>query len=421
MKTQFLWIFIISVAFIILTDLYTWRGTLKLVGGLQPASVSVIRFIYFGITVTMLVWLLVLMLIQSRLGYDRFYSAILLFTGAFILFYVPKLFFIVFQLLRDIVFLLGEGFVLVAGKSHSASETVRSISGSGFLLQIGVLAAGLPFVFILYGIFIGRFNYKEKHVVISSPDVPEGFNGTRFVQISDFHIGSFSGNTERIRKAVEAINKADADYLLFTGDMVNTKATEVLDFLPELKKLNPRKGMFSVLGNHDYGDYYPWDSVDARNRNLELLAALQAEAGFRLLRNESILLRSGEDSIALIGIENWGLPPFPQHGDLRRAVEGVREVPFKILLSHDPSHWDAEVLKKTGIQLTLSGHTHGMQFALKIPGIHWSPVKFKYPRWAGLYREGNQYLYVNIGLGFIGFPGRVGTPPEITVLEIRKE
>jgi predicted MPP superfamily phosphohydrolase len=133
------------------------------------------------------------------------------------------------------------------------------------------------------------------------------------------------------------------------------------------------------------------------------------------------LLRSGEDSIALIGIENWGLPPFPQHGDLRRAVEGVREVPFKILLSHDPSHWDAEVLKKTGIQLTLSGDTHGMQFALKIPGIHWSPVKFKYPRWAGLYREGNQYLYVNIGLGFIGFPGRVGTPPEITVLEIRKE
>jgi predicted MPP superfamily phosphohydrolase len=209
-------------------------------------------------------------------------------------------------------------------------------------------------------------------------------------------------------------------FILFTGDMVNNIASEVKGFIPMLQKLEARQGKFSILGNHDYGEYYQWTSKEQLRQNMEDLYAHHKEIGFRLLRNESVKLQKDGEEIALIGVENWGLPPFPQYGDLTKSFEPVKDSPFKILMSHDPSHWDAEVIKNTNIDLTLSGHTHGMQFAIRIPGWRWSPVKMKYPRWGGLYTEGKQHLYVNIGIGYIAFPGRVGTPPEITVIELRK-
>ncbi len=223
-----------------------------------------------------------------------------------------------------------------------------------------------------------------------------------------------------VEKAIELINKQNADYILFTGDLVNNIAAEVETFVPLLKKLKARHGMYSILGNHDYGEYYKWDSKDQLRKNMEDLYAHHNSIGFRLLRNESVKLTKDGQEIALIGIENWGLPPFPQYGDLKNSLAPVKDLPFKILMSHDPSHWDAEVLNRTNIDLTLSGHTHGMQFAIRIPGWRWSPVKMKYPRWGGLYTEGQQHLYVNIGIGYIAFPGRVGTPPEITVFELKK-
>ena len=241
------------------------------------------------------------------------------------------------------------------------------------------------------------------------------------MHISDWHIGSYYGKPERIQEAVNRINSLNPDLLVFTGDLVNNVSSEVDEFLPILKNLKAKYGVYSILGNHDYGDYVRWENEEERETNLERLKNIEKEAGFRLLTNESEEIIIDDEKIALIGIENWGLPPFPQHGDLLKAMQHTDSIPFKILLSHDPSHWDAEVKNKTDIDLTLSGHTHGMQFGFILKNLKWSPVKLKYPRWAGLYNHSKQKLYVNVGIGFIGFPGRVGIRPEIAVINLKKK
>ena len=240
------------------------------------------------------------------------------------------------------------------------------------------------------------------------------------MQFSDFHIGSFLDYADEVEKAIEFINEQRADLLLFTGDFVNNVASEMDDFLPHLGKLTSGMGKFSILGNHDYGEYVHWPSPEEKERNLQELISIQAELGFQMLLNQHQRITRGDEFIELVGVENWGLPPFPQYGDLNKACSGVDPGAFKILLSHDPTHWDVQVLGKRDIDLTLSGHTHGAQFGVEIPGWRWSPVSFRYKRWGGLYQEGKQYLNVNTGIGFIGFPGRVGMPPEVTVIELRK-
>jgi len=352
--------------------------------------------------------------------YEESYRNISFFMGFFVLFYVPKLFFNAFQLINDITGILVKGLAILFPASESVSNGAMKISRSEFLLQVGIIVAAIPFLSIIWGIWKGRYNFKVSKLSLVFPNLPEAFNGTKILQISDFHIGSFAGNPDMVEKAIELINSQNADYILFTGDMVNNIASEVSDFLPILQKMKASKAMFSILGNHDYGEYYQWASKEQLQKNMEDLYDHHKSAGFRLLRNEGVKLQKDGEEIALIGVENWGLPPFPQYGDLGKSLESVKDVPFKILMSHDPSHWDAEVLNKTNIDLTLSGHTHGMQFAIRIPGWRWSPVKMKYPRWGGLYTEGSQHLYVNIGIGYIAFPGRVGTPPEITVIELKK-
>ena len=211
------------------------------------------------------------------------------------------------------------------------------------------------------------------------------------------------------------------DLILFTGDLVNNDSREILPFIEDFKRLKATNGVYSVLGNHDYGDYKQWDSVASKEENMQLLYKYQKEMGFQLLNNENVIIRKGEDKFGIYGVENWGNKPFPQRGDLDKALEGNQDMEFKILLSHDPTHWNKKVIEHPEhFDLTLSGHTHGMQFGVEIPGFKWSPIKYIYPQWAGLYEKKKQYLYVNRGFGFLGFPGRVGIWPEITVIELSR-
>jgi len=419
MRQPLVFIVFLSV-FILLTDLYAFRGIAALSQSMGGRQRLVIASVFWLVTLAGLIWMIWFMLSFKGFTYEESYRNISFFMGFFVLFYVPKLFFNAFQLINDITGIVVKGISILFPASESVSNGAMKISRSEFLLQVGIIVAAIPFLSIIWGIWKGRYNFKVSKLSLVFPNLPEAFNGTKILQISDFHIGSFAGNPEMVEKAIELINSQNADYILFTGDMVNNIASEVSDFLPILQKMKASKAMFSILGNHDYGEYYQWASKEQLQKNMEDLYDHHKSAGFRLLRNEGVKLQKDGEEIALIGVENWGLPPFPQYGDLGKSLESVKDVPFKILMSHDPSHWDAEVLNKTNIDLTLSGHTHGMQFAIRIPGWRWSPVKMKYPRWGGLYTEGSQHLYVNIGIGYIAFPGRVGTPPEITVIELKK-
>ena len=249
-------------------------------------------------------------------------------------------------------------------------------------------------------------------------NLPESFKGYKIVQISDVHSGSFF-NPQKLQKAIDLINEQDADVVLFTGDMVNNYADEFKPFIPLFKSIKAKDGKFSILGNHDYGDYGAWNSREEKAQNIPTLKNYQAEAGFKMLRNENIALEKNGEKIYLLGVENWGIKPFPQYGDLDKALKGVPEDAIKVLMSHDPTHFDEVVKKhKTHVHLTLSGHTHGMQFGLDLKNIKWSPVKFKYKKWADLYESEGKYLYVNRGFGVIAYPGRVGINPEITVIEL---
>jgi predicted MPP superfamily phosphohydrolase len=419
MRQPFVLIVFLSV-FILLTDLYVFRGISALSQSLAARQRFFLSIGFWLITAAGLIWMIWFSLAFKKFSYQEMYSNISLFMGYFVLFYVPKLVFNAFQLADDIKSLIAKVTALVFSSSESISSGAEKINRSDFLLQAGLLIAAIPFFSIIWGIWKGRYNFKVTKLTLTFSDLPAAFDGTKILQISDFHIGSFSGNPEMVEKAIDLINRQKADYILFTGDLVNNIAREVEEFIPLLQKLQATIGKYSILGNHDYGEYYQWTSKAQLQKNMQDLFDHHKEIDFRLLRNEAVRLQKEGQEIALIGVENWGNPPFPQYGDLTKAMETVKDVDFKILMSHDPSHWDARVLNKTDINLTLSGHTHGMQFAIRIPGWRWSPVKMKYPRWGGLYTEGKQHLYVNIGIGYIAFPGRVGTPPEITVIELKK-
>jgi hypothetical protein len=339
-------------------------------------------------------------------------------VGIFVLFYVPKMVFILFQFANDLVRISGSLLTRFTTPESQAAHTAEVMSRAEFLTKTGLIISVIPFLSILSGIARGRYNYRVKNIPLSFKNLPSAFSGIRILQISDWHIGSFMGQSDKVQKAVDLINSQQADIILFTGDIVNNVAEEMEEFIPQLRQLNARYGVYSILGNHDYGEYVHWDSDEEHAQNMQRLFRFQDEAGFKLLRNESFTIEKEGEKIGIAGVENWGLPPFPQYGDLSKSNNMIEDVPFKILMSHDPTHWDAEVQGKSDFDLTLSGHTHGMQFGINIPGIKWSPVKWKYPRWNGLYKEGEQYLYVNVGIGYIAFPGRVGFYPEITVFEL---
>lgn len=286
--------------------------------------------------------------------------------------------------------------------------------------DLAVIIAAVPFVGLLYGMTGGRHRYKVHRETLYFEDLPEAFDGFTITQLSDIHAGSFTSRSG-VEKGVALVNRQRSDLILFTGDLVNNQASEMDPWIGTFSKLTAPFGKYSVLGNHDYGDYMQWESKQAQYANLNRLKKVHREIGFNLLLDQAVQIEKDGQSIALIGVENWGKGGFHKYGDLVKATESTSDDEFKILMSHDPSHWEAKtLLNEKHINLTLAGHTHGMQFGIELFGFQWSPVKYMYPQWAGLYKQDGKYLYVNRGFGFLGFKGRIGIWPEITVITLKK-
>ncbi|TKG95541.1 metallophosphoesterase [Puteibacter caeruleilacunae] len=326
-------------------------------------------------------------------------------------------------LLADALFLIRDLFAgftkWILGRTADNSWLL-SLKGKKTIIYVVLTITGLYISNVAYGIAYGRFNYQARHTTLYFDKLPEAFDGYRILQFTDMHIGSFIAHPKKVEKAVRQMTSENADAIVFTGDMVNNTAAEAEPFIETFKQLKAKDGVFSVLGNHDYAEYIQFPSKEDRRNNLNRLKEIQKESGFNLLMNEHVYLKRGNDSIALIGIENWGTPPFPSYGDLPKASEGVSSNTFKVLLSHDPSHWKAKVIPESDVDLTLSGHTHGMQFGVRIGKYRWSPVKWRYSEWDGIYKQGLQVLHVSAGLGHIAFPGRVGILPEYNIIELKK-
>ena len=307
-------------------------------------------------------------------------------------------------------------------------EGVRPLStnlllGFGYAVFVGkIVFSGLLLTQELYGMTLGKYEYTVDRIKLSFKDLPSAFDGFKIIQISDIHAGSFD-SIKDVRKGIDLMMQQEADLILFTGDLVNSNKNEIDPYIESFSNLNAAYGMYSVMGNHDYYGLYriPRGDHSTKSAYLDDFNKKHRKMGFTLMNNTSVLLSKGGESIRLIGVENWGAGPFPKKGNLTKAIDGVAQDEFSILMSHDPTHWDHHVIdhpKK--IHLTLSGHTHGMQFGINFLGIKWSPVKYRYKRWMGLYKSSDQYLYVNRGFGFLAWPGRVGMKPEITVIELKK-
>lgn len=334
--------------------------------------------------------------------------------------FVPKLILI--------FFLFGEDILRVPHAIYNYFVSTKVVDASfmvsrrKFISYIALGLAALPFGALLYGMYKGKYNFKVLTYTLTFSDLPAAFDGYKITQISDIHSGSFD-NHEKIEYAVNLINEQKSDAILFTGDLVNNFAAEMKPWKNTFGKLHAKDGVYSVLGNHDYGDYVEWSSEEKKTENLDELIAIQKEMGFDIMLNESRFIERGGERIALVGVENWGKGGFKKAGDLQKASELLDPNDFKILLSHDPSHWEAKVVDHAyQYHLTLSGHTHGMQFGIEIPGwFKWSPVSWRYNQWAGIYKQKEQYINVNRGFGYLAYPGRVGIWPEITVIELKKQ
>jgi predicted MPP superfamily phosphohydrolase len=334
-----------------------------------------------------------------------------------------NIFFFVIIIKLFIAFAFGlSTFIQWIASFFSSLEPNYSQDRRKFAAQISLMVGAIPFTTMIYGLFRTAYNFKLHKVKIVLPNVPKAFDGFKIVQISDIHTGSLQQQWQ-LEKAVNLILEQKPDLVVFTGDLVNNRSDEALPYLETLKKINAPFGVYSILGNHDYGDYEPWSSDDEKIKNMDLMYDIHKQLNWRLLLNESVSIQKGEDSIALIGVENWGANlRFKKYGNMQKANQGTEQSSFKILLSHDPSHWSYEVNKMyKDVDLTLSGHTHGFQFGVEIPGFKWSPSQYVYPQWSGLYKDGKQFLYVNRGLGCIGYMGRIGIQPEITVITLSQE
>ncbi len=344
-------------------------------------------------------------------------------VGVF-MFYFAKLFIIVF-LVADDVIRLGrwayEGVVsLFRHPAGNPSAVVtQTISRSEFLAKSALIAGALPVISMSYGILSGAHDYRVRKKIIPLSNLPKSFDGIKIGQISDIHSGSLFNKTA-VMGGVELLMKEKPDIILFTGDLVNNVSSEMKDWMGIFDKLKAPLGVFSTLGNHDYGDYTYWPTREAKINNLKQLMAIHEQLGYDLLMNENRKIRVDGEEIALIGIENWGKGRFSKYGRLDEAYRGTEELPVKLLLSHDPSHWDAQVRPDyPDIDITFAGHTHGFQFGVEVGNLKWSPSQYFYKQWAGLYREGNQYLYVNRGFGCLAYPGRIGIPPELTIITLK--
>jgi predicted MPP superfamily phosphohydrolase len=406
------------ICFLLVIDLYSYKGIKLLLKRRLKALLQLATLFFWSISIAYYVCIAYFILFHKWEQTAGGYSPIFFLTGTFFLFYIPKILFIAFHLIDDIQFIIAWLFKKIKRVTKKKAKPEHSVSRRAFITKIGLVAAAVPFGSFIYGIAKGRFNFQVTHKKIYFEDLPMAFDGIRIVQISDIHIGSFFGYESEVVEAFEMVNELNPDYIFFTGDLVNNYSAEMNGWHPVFKQLHAKNGMYSILGNHDYGDYYKWKNEAEKLADVQNLIRLEQEIGFTMLNNQHVRIEKDNESIVFAGIENWGLPPFRQSGDLNKAMEGVLDTDFVILLSHDPHHWDAQVLGRKNIKLTLSGHTHGMQMGVHFNGKEWSPSKYMYKRWGGLYFEHGQFLYVNRGLGYIGMPARIGMPPEITLLEL---
>lgn len=396
----------------ILVEFYSYQALRQLsknpwvLVGYIIISVAVITYVVYGF-----------LQFDRTLGQNK---QSMLAMGLIMLFYLPKLLITLILLVED----AGRLFMGTANYFISSSNASDSFMPERrkFVSQMALGIAALPFLSIMHGITRGRYKFQVHEQKVFFDDLPEAFDGFKITQISDIHSGSFD-NEEKVQYAIDLINEQDSDVIVFTGDLVNSLASEMEPWVSVFKGIRPHEyGKYSILGNHDYGEYVQWGSEKDKEANFKAIKDLHPAMDFKLLLNESVWLEKGDKRIAIAGVENWGVK-FKKVGDLNKSIQDVKESDFTVLLTHDPSHWDAEVLdhpKK--IQLTLSGHTHGSQFGIEIPGfLKWSPIQYVYKQWAGLYEKKSKFLYVNRGFGYHAYPGRVGIWPEITVLELRKK
>jgi len=401
----------------LLLDLYVFQVIKALSSGSTEKTKLTIYSIYWLISIAAVA----LMVLMPYLNYESWPKTVRAYVfativGLFFAKLVAAIFFLLDDARRALMWIMGKVF---PGFGVRFVDESGIISRSAFLSWLGVGIGGTLFGTLVFG-FSNKYNYHVKRIRLKYDNLPHSFKGLKVIQVSDIHSGSFT-DKEAVQRGVNLVLKENPDLILFTGDLVNDKATEMNNFTDTFSRLKAPMGVYSTLGNHDYGDYVQWpiDGV-SKEQNLLDLQKVHAAIGWKLLMNEHIALERNGESIAIIGIENWSSKArFPKHGRMDLAHAGTEKYPFKILLSHDPSHWDAQVRPSyTDVDLMLSGHTHGMQFGVELPGFKWSPVQYMYPQWSGLYESGKQKLYVNRGFGFIGYPGRVGVLPEITLIEL---
>jgi len=401
----------------LLLDFYVFQAVRTVTQTLSDKTRMIIHIGYWVLSVVTLLALLsfpYIQLLQNSKFYRNYIFAIL--VGLFFAKLIAALFFLTDDLRRIALWLMSK--IFPGTGAQYMSNNGGGIPRSTFLSWLGLGVGGSLFGTLLYG-FSNKYNYQVKRLRLSFPNLPEAFKGMKMVHISDVHSGSFQ-NKKAVDHGIDMILQEKPDLIVFTGDLVNDRASEMEEYTSVFARLKAPMGVYSTLGNHDYGDYVSWPTREEKVANLEALKKTHADMGWRLLMNEHVAFERDGQKIALLGIENWGAKGrFPKYGKMELAYPGTENIPFKILLSHDPSHWDAQIRTEyTDIDLMLSGHTHGMQFGLENPYFKWSPVQWMYKQWAGLYEEGKQKLYVNRGFGFIGYPGRVGILPEITVFEL---
>jgi predicted MPP superfamily phosphohydrolase len=412
-STGFIWIIACIMAVI---DLYVFQVVKLLCSSSSQKTKAIIFTAYWTLSIAIIILFILLPLLNTDRWPKNLRNYLFVtIIGFFFAKVLASVFFLVDDLRRIIQWAVAKIFFR---NTEGESQVNEGISRSVFLSWLGIGIGGTLITSLVYG-FSNKYNYQIRRVPLSFNNLPPAFKGLKIVQISDVHSGSFD-NRAAVEKGIQRIMDLKPDLILFTGDLINDRATEMYGYEKVFARLKAPMGVFSILGNHDYGDYVKWPTTEARDQNIEELKKIQAGMGWRLLMNEHVAIEKDGQEIALIGIENWSAKArFPKHGKMWEAYPGAEKYPFKILMSHDPSHWDAEVRPKYGdIDLTLAGHTHGMQFGIEIPGFRWSPVKYVYDQWSGLYESGMQKLYVSRGFGFIGYPGRVGILPEITLIEL---
>lgn len=410
-------VWLILAGLMLLLDFYVFQIVKLVSQSAGPKTKSVLFTSYWSISVLALVILFILPLLKLDNYSKGVRSTVFaIIIGLFLAKLLASVFFLIDDIRRAIQWLAAKLFF-----RNTEGEQIQGeggISRSVFISWFGIAVGGGLYSSLIYG-FSNKYNYHIKKVSLHYPNLPSSFKGLKIVQLSDIHSGSFT-NKKAVERGVKMAQDLNPDLFLFTGDLVNNRSGEMADYMDVFNKLKAPMGVFSILGNHDYGDYTQWPSPQAKKQNLEELKQIQAQLGWRLLMDENVILEKNNEQIALIGIQNWSaLKRFPRYGNLKKAYQGTENIPFKILMSHDPTHWDAEVRPQyNDIDLMLAGHTHGMQFGVELPWFKWSPVEYVYKEWAGLYEEGKQKLYVNRGYGFIGYPGRVGILPEITFIEL---